>query len=109
MKIITLHTRVDPEALRDHIRDNLDTMFLEQRRVSLHFVVGGEDNVIEISQPDLYGEETLFKIEVTGSELNITRSENYTDDVNSLTVESILNELFSHASGKYGTDLLQEG
>jgi hypothetical protein len=109
MKIITLHTRVDPEALRDHIRENIDNMFLEQRRVSLHFVVSGEGNIIEMSQPDLYGPEILFKIAVTGSELDITRSEHYTDDVNSLTVESILNELFKDAAGKYGTDLLQEG
>jgi len=109
MKIITLHTRVNPEALRDHIRQNLDTMFVQQRHTELHFAVGGEGNVIEISQPDLYGADILFKIEVTGSALNITRSEHYVDDVNSLTVESILNELFKDASGQYGTDLLREG
>ena len=109
MKIITLHTRVDPEALRAHIRENLDTIFLEQRHVSLHFVVGGEGNVIDVSQPDLYGTDILYHIEMNGPDLHITRSEHYTDDVNSLTVESILNELFQDASGKYGTDLLQEG
>jgi hypothetical protein len=106
MKIITLHTRVSPEALRDHIRQNLDAMFAKQRRINLHFVVTGEGNRVEISEPGHYG--FLYRIEVDGSKLAITRSEHYTDDVNSLTVESILNELFNEV-GKFGTDLLQEG
>src|ERR1700756_4374323 len=101
MKIITLHTRVDPAALRGHIRENLNKMFAEQRRENMHFEVGGEGNIIEISEPKVYG--FLYKIEVNGSELDITRSEHWTDDVNSLTVESILNELIG--SGKYGSDL----
>src|SRR3569832_786745 len=102
MKIITLHTRIDPDALRQRIRDNLDRMFAEQRQVNMHFDVTGEGNVIEISEPKEYG--FLYKIEVKGPELDITRSEHWTDDVNSLTVESILNELFKDASGTYGTD-----
>lgn len=109
MKIITLHTRVNPEDLRDHIRQNLDTMFAGQRQISMHFVVGGEGNVIDITQPDLYGTDILYHIELEGQDLHITRSEHYVDDVNSLTLESILNELFKDVSGKYGTDLLQEG
>jgi hypothetical protein len=107
MKIITLHNPVDPDALRDHISQNLDRLFAEQRQISMHFDVGGEGNVIEISEPQHYG--FLYKIEVKGAELDMTRSEHYTDDVNSLTVESILNELFEDVSGKFGTDLLQEG
>ena len=95
--------------MREHIRENLDTIFLNQRRVSLHFEVGGEGNVIDLTQPDLYGDDILYHIELKGQDLYITRSEHYTDDVNSLTVESILNELFKDAAGKYGTDLLQEG
>jgi len=107
MKIITLHSRVDADALREHIRQNLDRLFAEQRQVEMHFEVGGEGNVIEISEPTLYG--FLYKMELNGSEMNMTRSEHWTDDVNSLTVESILNELFKDAAGLDGTDLLQEG
>jgi hypothetical protein len=105
MKIITLHTRINPAELRNHIRENLDKRFAEQRRVNMHFEVSGDGNIIEISEPKEYG--FLYKIEVNGSELDMTRSEHWTDDVNSLTVESILNELIG--SGKYGSDLLQEG
>jgi len=107
MKIITLHTRIDPAALRNHIRENLDKRFAEQRQENIHFEVGGEGNIIEISEPTLYG--FLYKMELKGLEMDMTRSEHWTDDVNSLTVEQILNELFADASGKYGTDLLQEG
>jgi hypothetical protein len=108
MKIITLHKRIDPEELREHIRHNLDRMFWQQRKQEIHFTVEGSGDAIEILQPDLY-EGVLFRIKVNGSQLDITRSEHYTDDVNSLTIESILNELFHDLSGKYGTDLLQEG
>ncbi|MBS1504984.1 MAG: hypothetical protein JST32_23190 [Bacteroidetes bacterium] len=104
MKIVTAHERVNPQDLREHIRQNLDTMFARQRQEAIHFEVGGEGNIIEISEPSLYG--FLYKIEINGPELDITRSEHWTDDVNSLTVESILNELLA---GNYGTDLLQEG
>jgi len=31
------------------------------------------------------------------------------DDVNSLTLESVMNELFDDLSGNRGTDLVQEG
>jgi hypothetical protein len=107
MKIITLHSRVDPDALRAHIRQNLNSRFAEQRQQHIQFDVGGQGNVIEISEQTLYG--LLYKIEVDGAKLGITRSEHWTDDVNSLTVEQILNELFADEAGKYGTDLLQEG
>lgn len=109
MKIITLHTRIDPNELLNHIRRNIDPMFKEQRQTSLHFIVEDYGNTIKISQPELYGNDVLFNIEVKGRELHITRSEHYVDDVNSLTVESILNDLFNNLSDKYGTDLVREG
>ena len=109
MKIITLHTRIDPYALQNHIQQNLDPMFKEQRHIELHFTVEGDGNIIKISQPETYGDDVLYNIEVKGRELHITRSEHYVDDVNSLTVESILNYLFNGLSDKYGTDLVREG
>jgi len=75
----------------------------------MHFIVEGYGDTIKISQPELYGNEVLFNIEAKGRELYITRSEHYVDDVNSLTVESILNDLFNDLSDKQGTDLIQEG
>jgi hypothetical protein len=108
MKIITLHTRVNPAELREHIRENLDRQFKEVRQTEMHFDISGEGNTIEIAEHEVY-KEVLYKIEAKGKQLHITRSEHYTDDVNSLTVESILNDLFKDLSDEYGTDLLQEG
>jgi hypothetical protein len=109
MKIITLHNRINTDELHNHIQQYLNPLFREQRQSDLSFNIEKTTDAIEISQPALYGEDALFKIEIKGSELWITRSEHYADDVNSLTIESILNDLFSNVSGKPGTDLLQEG
>lgn len=109
MKTITLHNRIKPTELFDHISKQLNTLFKEQRQADIDFVFKLNGDVIEISEPELYGDEVLFKIEIDESLLNITRSEHYVDDVNSLTVESILNDLFKDIAGNPGTDLLQEG
>lgn len=108
MKIITLHTRVNASELRDHIRRRLEPMFRVHRHIDVRFEVKGSGNIIEIFQPDL-DKDFQYRIEVKGPELHIKRSEHYIDDVDSLTVESILNDLFNDLSGKLGTDLLQEG
>lgn len=109
MKIITLHHRVNIDRLLSHLQEKLNPAFAEQRGMALVFTIEKAGDAIEISQPELYGEEVLFRIGIKGVELWITRSEHYVDDVNSLTVESILNDLFNDLSDKQGTDLLQEG
>ena len=109
MKIITLHTPINTDQLHSHLQ-KLNPLFKEQRQSDITFSIerSGEDTV-EISQPELYADDILFRIEVKGTELWITRSEHYVDDVNSLTVESILNDLFDGLSDKQGTDLVLEG
>jgi hypothetical protein len=109
MKIITLHSRINTDELLEHITRNLNPMFREQRQTDLEFAVKKSGDKVEIYQHELYGDDALFSIEIKDQELWVTRSEHYVDDVNSLTVESILNDLFSDVSGKLGTDLLQEG
>jgi hypothetical protein len=109
MKIITLHTRINTDQLLNYLLQKLNPLFKEQRQADIDFTIKKNNEAIEITQPELYGDEILFNIEIKGSELWITRSEHYVDDVNSLTVESILNDLFNDASGKLGTDLVQEG
>jgi len=109
MKIITLHERINTGDLFDHIKQQLNPLFRECRKIDLNFNAERSGDTIDITQPDLYPGDILYHIEVKGSELHITRSEHYVDDVNSLTVESILNDLFKDVSGKQGTDLILEG
>ena len=109
MKVITLHKRINTEELFDLIQRQLNSLFHEQRKTDLNFTVTRSDNIIDITQPDLYPGDILYHIEVEQAELHITRSEHYVDDVNSLTVESKLNDLFKIIAGKSGTDLFLEG
>src|ERR1700712_1004460 len=108
MKIITLHKPINIDSLFNHLKENLNAIFHEQRQSDIDFIIERRDNAIEISQPAYYF-EVLFKIVVNGPELQITRSEHYVDDVNCLTLESILNSLFEDISGNLGTDLVLEG
>ena len=109
MKVITLHTRINPDELLAHLRSELNLLFKEQRKQAIFFDVYKKDDSVEIAQPELY-EGPLFHLEIKGTELWITRNEHYVDDVNSLTIESILNSLFEDLTDdERGVDLITEG
>lgn len=108
MKIIDLHKNVNQQELLSLIQQKLNPMFHEQKQSDINFTTEQKEGAIEISEPNLY-EGFLFRIEANGTLLNIIRSEHYVDDVNSITVESILNTLFEELSGDLGVSLAQEG
>ena len=108
MKIITLHKPINAAHLYNHLKNDLNTVFQKYKPTSYKFDVVQNGGSIDILMPELY-EEVLYHIEPKEDKLYITRSEHYVDDVNSLTLESALNELFEDLSGKKGTDLVQEG
>lgn len=108
MKIITLHKRIDVDKLYNQLKQNVNPLFKKQRMEDIQFVITKVGNIIEIAEREVY-HAILFHIEVIGDKLQITRNENYVDDVNSLALESILNSMFEDVSGKMGTDLVMEG
>jgi hypothetical protein len=108
MKIINIHKTIKPDELLGLIAKKLDPLFKEQRQTAINFTGKIKDGAVEVSQPELY-EGFLFRIEIKGEELHITRSEHYVDDVNSLTVESILNEIFASLAGDGKVTLVLEG
>jgi hypothetical protein len=109
MKIITLHKDINIDHVYNHLKQNVNTAFRKHKPSIIDFTVTkNTDNSIDVTQPEMY-EGILYHIEPDGQNLNITRSEHYTDDVNSLTLESAMNELFDDLSGNNGTDLVQEG
>jgi hypothetical protein len=108
MKIVNIHKAISNDDLLALITLKLDRLFKEQRQTELHFKSEINDGAVEISQPDLY-DGILFRIEIIGEELHITRSEHYVDDVNSLSVESILNLLFEELAGEKGVTFVLEG
>jgi hypothetical protein len=108
MKVITLHKRVNIDELFSHLQQRLNSLFKEQRQTDIDLQIFKADDAVEIAIPQLY-EGALFQIAINGTELWITRNEHYVDDVNSLAIESILNQLFDDLSKGRGTDLVLEG
>lgn len=108
MKVINLHKTINIAELLTLLRQKLNPLFHGQKQSSINFTIEKKGNAIEISQPEIY-EGVLFRLEPDGTHLNITRSEHYVDDVNSITIESILNVLFVELSGDRGVSLTLEG
>jgi hypothetical protein len=108
MKIINIHKIITTDQLLQLLRQKLNPLFHEQKQSDINFITENKDGGVEISQPEFY-EGFLFRIAITGDELHITRSEHYVDDVNSLTIESILNTLFEELAGEKGLTFVLEG
>ena len=108
MKILNLHKTVTNHELQQLLQQKLNPIFHEQRQSDISFIIENKDGTIEISQPEIY-DGFLFSIAINGEELWINRSEHYVDDVNSLTVESILNGLFEELAGEKGITFVLEG
>jgi hypothetical protein len=109
MKILNIHKTIDSKKLIALLDQKLNPLFHHQRHCDdIGFINENKDGAIEISCPEIY-EGFLFRIEIKGRELHITRSEHYIDDVNSLTVESILNELFKELAADGNVTFVLEG
>jgi len=108
MKILNIHKTIHPGELVHLLQQKLNPLFKEQRQTEVDFLTQINNGIVEISQPELY-DGVLFSIEVKGHELHITRSEHYVDDVNSLTIESILNELIKDLAANGEVTFVLEG
>jgi hypothetical protein len=109
MKILNIHKTITAEDLITLLDQKLNPLFHHQRQSDdVRFINENKEGIIEISSPEIY-EGFLFRIEIKGHELNITRSEHYVDDVNSLTAESILNELFKELAADGNVTFVLEG
>lgn len=107
MKIVNIHRAITAEELAERINRELDPHFATQRQTAMHFLCEINEDGVEIYQTKLY-DGFLFRIAIRGENLHITRSEHYVDDVNSLTVESILSEIIGELSDD-GVAMVQEG
>lgn len=65
-----------------------------------------KSNAIEIGLPAPY-EEYLYLVEVDGNNLRISKSEHYTDDVNSLAMEDVLTDIVIAFIGKENIQAIQ--
>jgi hypothetical protein len=108
MKVLNLHKTITADQLLTLLQQKLNPLFQQQKQSNLNFTIENNAGAIEISQPEIY-EGFLFRIEIIGTTFHITRSEHYVDDVNSLTIESILNGLFEELAGDGEITLVLEG
>lgn len=98
-KITTKQSPVNIHHMYEFLQKHLNEDFAKQRQQQINFFITEvDDNAVEISQPDMY-EGYLFRLEGRGNDLHIHKTENYTDDVNVLTLEDILNKLFMDYMG----------
>ena len=108
MKIIDIHRNITTNELYSLLQEKLNPQFQLQRQGNISFNIENADTFVEINQPALY-EDYLFRIAVNGTKLLITRHADYIDDVNALTIESVLNGLFEELAGDIGITFVLEG
>lgn len=109
MKIVTLHTAISTDKLLQHLQQKVNPLFEEHRQQAIKFKIELVNDGVEVSQPEMY-EGTLFRIEVKGEQLHITRNEHYVDDVNSLALESVLSKLYEDLTDDIrGVEMVIEG
>ena len=108
MKILDLHKTITTDQLLTLLQQKLNPLFHQQKQSDISFIIENKDGAVEISEPEIY-EGFLFRIEIKETGLHITRSEHYVDDVNSLTLESILNALFEELAKDGKITLVLEG
>jgi hypothetical protein len=99
MKNISTAKPVSVDELEKLLNENLNPLFHNQRKSDVSFDIVKEDNTIEIINTEFY-DGFLFQIEIEGNQIHVIKSEHYTDDVNVLTLEEILNGLFLEFPGR---------
>ncbi len=108
MKIIDIHNKISVDQLFALLREKLNPQFQRQRQRDISFNIENAGDFIEINQPELY-EGYIFRLKIDGTKILITRHADYIDDVNALTIESILNGLFEELAGDVGITFVLEG
>ena len=99
MKNISTAKPVSIDELEKLLNEKLNPLFQQQRRTEVSFEIVKENNTIEIVNTEFY-DDFLFRIEIEGNQIHVIKSEHYTDDVNTLTLEEILNGLFLEFPGR---------
>jgi hypothetical protein len=108
MKILDLHKTITTDQLLMLLQQKLNPLFHQQKQSDISFTIENNAGAVEISQPEIY-EGFLFRIEIVSTTVHVTRSGHYIDDVNSLTLETILNSLFEELAKDGKVTLVLEG
>ncbi len=107
MKIINTTRPISVHELKEFLDEKLNPLFKKQRQIDLEFFIEELGDTIEIQNVENY-DGFLFKIEIHGNQIHVIKSEHYTDDVNVLTLEDIMNNLFLEFPGRGEIDYIGE-
>jgi L-rhamnose mutarotase len=99
MKIIQTIKTIRAKDYAVYLREKLNALFQSHRQTDIAFDIKEIADTIMIEQPQLY-DDFLFKLEFSENEIHVTKSEHYTDDVNVLTLEDLLNNLYLEYPGR---------
>jgi hypothetical protein len=108
MKIINTERPIKTADYADYLRAKLNLLFQKQRMENITFEIRNDDDSIEILQPSLYGNNFLFRLVFKGNEIDVIKSEHYTDDVNVLTLEDIMNNLYMEYPGRNNIEFIRD-
>jgi hypothetical protein len=107
MKVIKTATPVKAADYAAHLREKLNPLFFTHKKADLQFEIENSTNTIEILKNGLY-EGFLFRFEFFDNEIHVIKTEHYTDDVNVLTLEDILNNLYLEYPGRENIQQIEE-
>jgi hypothetical protein len=108
MKIIHTKGPVNVDELSSFLQQDLNRLFEERRQETIKFDIEPNNQGIQVTCPTLY-ESFLFDIQaVNDNEIHIVKSEHYTDDVNVLTLEDIINNLLMKYPGRNDISSIEE-
>lgn len=108
MKIIKTTGSIPLGELHNFLEEEINPEFQKRRQVGLAFSFREMEEGVELYNSDLY-DNYLFRIEQHENALHILKSEHYTDDVNVLTLEDILNDLLTEFLGRRNIRFIGEG
>ena len=108
MKIIHTDKAVTPAEYTEYLKNKLNLLFKERRHLDIDFDINDTADAIEIAYPKLY-EGFLFRFAFKDNEIDVIKSEHYTDDINVLTLEDILNNLYMEFPGRDNISQIAEG
>ncbi|MFD0794626.1 hypothetical protein ACFQZX_13450 [Mucilaginibacter litoreus] len=108
MKIINTDKPIQAAQYAEYLRNKLNPLFKERRHLDIDFDIVDTADSIQILYPELY-DGFLFRYEFKGDEIDVIKSEHYTDDVNVLTMEDILNSLYMEYPGRDNISFIEEG
>jgi hypothetical protein len=96
----TYKTSVYPSQheLFELFSESVNPRFADKLKTDLSLLITETADGIEIGQPGFY-ETYLYKIKVVGSEVHVGKSEHYVDDVNSLALEDIIDDIITQYLG----------